>query len=82
MQGYEEHELVVLRADHPEHGLQKGDVGTIVGIYPRGGFVVEFSGADGETLAVVTLAAADIRPRARREVLHVREIDPPRVPVG
>ncbi|MGH8823664.1 MAG: DUF4926 domain-containing protein [Jiangellaceae bacterium] len=39
-----------------------------------GGYEVEFTAADGDTVAVVTLAEGDIRPRRRREILHIREV--------
>jgi hypothetical protein len=71
---YRELDVVVLRRDLPEHGLVADDVGAVVGVYQSGGYEVEFTAADGGTLAVVTLAEADIRPRRRREVLHVREV--------
>ena len=71
---YEEHDLVVLRHDLPEHGLEKDDVGAVVGVYESGGYEVEFTAARGDTVAVVTLAERDIRPMGSREILHVREV--------
>lgn len=71
---YKEHDVVVLRRDLPDCGLVKGDVGAVVGVYSSGGYEVEFTAPEGETVAVVTLADGDIRPRGRREVLHVREV--------
>ncbi|NDL58330.1 DUF4926 domain-containing protein [Phytoactinopolyspora mesophila] len=71
---YKEHEVVVLRRDLPNAGLVKDDVGAVVGVYASGGYEVEFTAADGNTVAIVTLAEDDIRPRRRREILHVREI--------
>jgi hypothetical protein len=71
---YAEHDVVVLTRDLPEKGLLAGDVGAVVGRYAAGGYEVEFTGADGSTIAVVTLAGDDIRPRRRREILHVREV--------
>jgi hypothetical protein len=46
----------------------------VVGRYPTGGYEVEFTAADASTIAVVTLARDDVRPRRRREILHVREV--------
>lgn len=69
---YTEHELVVLTRDLPHEGLITGDVGTVVGSYGNGGYEVEFTTADGHTLAVATLAEADIRLRGKHEILHVR----------
>ncbi len=71
---YQEHEVVVLRRDLPDSELVRGDVGAVVGVYVSGGYEVEFTAADGNTVAVVTLVEEDIRPRRRREILHVREI--------
>ena len=71
---YQEHDVVVLRRDLPDHGLVADDVGAIVGVYSSGGYEVEFTATDGDTVALVTLADEDIRPRRRREILHVREV--------
>ncbi|MGH3682779.1 MAG: DUF4926 domain-containing protein [Natronosporangium sp.] len=71
---YQEHDVVVLRRDLPDHGLVRDDLGAVVGVYGAGGYEVEFTAADGATIAVVTLAEDDIRPRRRREILHVREV--------
>ena len=69
-----EHGVVVLARDLPDCGLVTGDVGAVVGVYGSGGYEVEFTAHEGETLAVVSLAEGDIRPRGRREILHVREV--------
>jgi hypothetical protein len=71
---YAEHDVVVLTRDLPAEGLLAGDVGAVVGRYAAGGYEVEFTAADGSTIAVVTLAGDDIRQRRRREILHVREV--------
>jgi hypothetical protein len=49
-------------------------VTVVVGRYASGGYEVEFAAADGSTIAVVTLADDDIRPRRRREILRVGQI--------
>ena len=72
---YAEHELVVLRRDVEGHGLRAGDIGTVVGNYAEGGLEVEFSAPGGDTVAVLTLSGEDVRPLARREILHVRDMD-------
>jgi len=70
-----EHDCVVLTQDVPEEGLQAGDIGTVVHIHQGGaGYEVEFMTLAGETLAVVTLLPAQIRPIARWDVAHVREL--------
>jgi Domain of unknown function (DUF4926) len=58
----------------PDEGLVDGVLGAVVGVYGAGGYEVEFAGADGTTLAVVTSAPGDIRKRQAREILHVREV--------
>ena len=70
-----EHEVVVLRAGLPTHGLVAGDVGTVVFVH-RGGeaYEVEFATADGRTIAVETLAANRIRRVPDRHVLHARPL--------
>jgi hypothetical protein len=71
---YQEHDVVVLRRDLPSQGLVRDDVGAVVDVYASGGYEVEFTAADGDTYALVTLAEEDIRPRRRGEILHVRDV--------
>src|SRR5205807_7393405 len=53
---FKELEAVALRQDLPEFGLVAGDVGTVVFVHRDGqGYEVEFTDADGRTLAVQTL---------------------------
>lgn len=58
------HELdtVVLERDLPEHDLRRGDLGAIVHRHGPNTFEVKFVRASGKTQAVISLAAADIRP--------------------
>lgn len=73
------HELqsIVLLTDLDEHGLKAGDIGTVVLVHDdRAGFEVEFITLDGETVAVVTLFADQVRPIAEREIAHVRPLEP------
>lgn len=66
---------VVLTPDLPEHGLQKGDIGTIVLVHRQGqGYEVEFITLAGDTVAVVSLAAGQLRTIGRREIAHARAI--------
>jgi hypothetical protein len=68
---------VVLRVDLPQAGLAAGDVGTVVLVHRGGdGFEVEFTALNGETVAVVTLRANEVRPVGRREISHVRDLVP------
>ena len=71
---YKEHDIVALRKDMPEHGLCRDDIGTVVACYESTGVEVEFTEADGDTIAVLTMPVEEIRPLARREILHVRSI--------
>ncbi len=68
---------VVLATDLPAHGLKQGDIGTVVLVHREGrGFEVEFATLDGETLAVVTLPASQVRPIAHSEIAHARTLQP------
>ncbi len=68
-----EPDRVVLRSSSPEHQLVAGNIGTVVFVHRHGaGYEVEFMALDGETVAVVTLLPAQIRPIARREIAHAR----------
>lgn len=67
---------VVLATDVPQHGLRRGDMGTIVHIYPGGGLEVEFFTASGKTRAVVTLRKDDVRTASDHEIVAVRALDP------
>jgi hypothetical protein len=63
---------VVLACGLPEHGLKRGDVGTVVLVHAGAGYEVEFMTLDGETLAVVSLRDEQLRPIGRREIAHAR----------
>ncbi|MBI2919286.1 MAG: DUF4926 domain-containing protein [Chloroflexi bacterium] len=65
---------VVLNADLPKLGLKRGDVGTVVLVHPAGGYEVEFITLGGETLAVVSLSAQQVRPVGRREIAQARAV--------
>jgi hypothetical protein len=49
--------VVALVEDVPEHGLKRGQVGTIVEIWEPGVFEVEFADMDGMTYAQAALHA-------------------------
>jgi hypothetical protein len=56
---------VALLKDLGKHGLRAGAIGTVVETYPTTeGLEVEFFDSDGETIAVVTLDAADVSKAA------------------
>ena len=66
---------VVLSHDRPELGLCAGDIGTVVLVHRGGeGYEVEFITLDGETIAVTTLMADEVRPIGSKEVAHVRSL--------
>jgi hypothetical protein len=66
---------VILTCALPEHELNAGDIGTVVLVH-RGhkGYEVEFTSLDGETIAVVTLMANQVRHAHAGEIAHVREL--------
>jgi hypothetical protein len=71
----EELEDVILTSDLSEHGLKRGDIGTVVLVHQAGkGYEVEFTTLDGETVAIVTLMANQVRSSKPREIAHVREL--------
>lgn len=67
-------DTVVLTEDLPEHGLVRGDLGTVVLMHAGKGYEVEFVTLDGETLAVVSLFPNQVRPVARREIAQARAV--------
>ena len=70
--GFEQLDTVVLSHDLPEHGLRAGDLGAVVEVYGSDGFEVEFVRVSGDTKALVTLSARDVRPVQANDVLAVR----------
>ena len=67
---------VVLRRDIPEHSLVTGDIGAVVHIYADGQhFEVEFVTGEGQTVALLTLTASDIRTMQKSEILHARKVE-------
>ncbi len=70
-----EHERVVLTTPILAQGLEAGDVGTVVHVYKDGeAYEVEFITLDGQTAAVVTLEASQVRPVTSRDITHTREL--------
>lgn len=71
----EELASVVLTTNLPEQGLQAGDIGTVVLVHQEGqGYTVEFMTLSGETVAVITVPAEQIRPIRTNEIAHAREL--------
>ena len=70
----EEHASVVLTEPLPDAGLEAGDIGVVVHVHRnRDAFEVEFMTLDGNTLAIETLTAQQIRAARDRDIPHVRE---------
>ena len=66
---------VVLADRIDDAGLEVGDIGTVVFLYKQNkGYEVEFKTLSGETVAVVTLLALQVRRIRDREIAHVRAI--------
>lgn len=61
MKKFKKLEAVVLERDLPEHGLRKGDVGTVLELYKPDGLEVEFVTTSGTAGALVTLRTSDVR---------------------
>jgi uncharacterized protein DUF4926 len=69
---YQVLETVVLDRDLAEHGLRKGDLGSVVEIYDPDGLEVEFVTASGRTAALLTLNDGDVRPVSDDDLVSVR----------
>ena len=70
-----EHTRIVLKSAVPAEGLEAGDVGTVVHVYRDGrAYEVEFTLLNGDTAAVVTVEASQIRPVQAHEITHAREL--------
>lgn len=66
---------VVLTNDLPTCGLKAGDIGTVLLVHQGGiGYEVEFMTLQGETVAVVSLRASQVRPVGPREIAHARAV--------
>jgi len=53
-------DVVALTEDRPEHGLRRGQVGTVVDVLARSVFEVEFVDNQGHTHAMVALHAKQL----------------------
>jgi hypothetical protein len=70
----QELDTVVLTHDIEEQGLRAGDIGAVVLSHSGGeAFEVEFVTGEGQTVAVLTLQAQEVRPMQAQEILHARE---------
>jgi len=67
---------VILITDISEYSLEQSDIGTVVLVHQDGkGYEVEFVTLDGETVAIISLFAAQVRPISSREIAHMRVIN-------
>jgi hypothetical protein len=70
-----EHDCIVLVKDLPDEGFVAGDIGTVVHIHQdAAGYEVEFMTLTGETVAIVTVKASQVRALTRRDLAHTREL--------
>ena len=68
-----EHDRVVLTEAIITEGLQAGDIGAVVHVYPQHeAYEVEFVTLTGRTATVVTVPAAQVRPVGSSEIPHAR----------
>jgi len=67
-------DTLALAVDLPEYGLRQGDLGTVVLDHHGKGYEVEFVALDGETLAVVSVAAEQVRGISSGEIAHARAV--------
>ena len=65
-------DTVVLNVDLAEHGLHRGDLGSVVLVHGQQGYEVEFMTLDGQTIAVVSLSTDQVRGVGQREIAHAR----------
>ena len=65
---------VALTVDVPEHGLKRGEVGTVVLTHDGKGYEVEFVNLRGHTLAVISLSADQVRPVVETEIPPARSL--------
>lgn len=70
----QELDRAVLLVDLPLQGLTAGDIGTVVMVHAGGqGYTIEFVTLGGNTIAVETLTATQIRDVRPDEIAHARQ---------
>jgi hypothetical protein len=75
MNAIKELDIVALTCDLPAHGLQRGEVGTVVLVHGSGeAFDLEFVGYDGHTVALLTLEKSTVRPLEATDIPHTRTL--------
>lgn len=69
-----EHSSVVLTEPIVKAGLEAGDVGVVIHAHRDGeAYEVEFITLNGNTLAIETLSARQVRAADNRDIPHVRQ---------
>ena len=70
-----EHDCVVLTTNLPSEKLEAGDIGTVVHVHKgAAAYEVEFMTLTGETVAIVTVEASQVRAFHHRDLWHTREL--------
>ena len=70
----QEYDRIILTENLEKYNLLVGDIGIVVDIKQGGkAFAVEFMTADGETVAVVTLPADQVRAAEKNDMPHSRQ---------
>lgn len=73
MEAINELDAVVLTQDLPEYALKTGHIGTVVMAHRDGeAFEVESAILEGQTIGVVTLTRAQVRPIQHTDKAHAR----------
>jgi hypothetical protein len=76
----EEHDVVVLTKDVPEHQLRAGDTAVVVAIHKRPGetahlgYLLEIFAVDGSTIDLVDVRADAVRAPMPGERRHTRPV--------
>ena len=69
-----EHDLVAVKHDRPEHKLKAGDIGTVVSVYQNGkAFLVEFPDLENDPYALIDLAVDDVHKADAAETTKYKE---------
>ncbi|MEP7292930.1 MAG: DUF4926 domain-containing protein [Chloroflexota bacterium] len=72
----QEHDRAVLTVDLPQYHLKAGDMGVVVMMHgAHAGYELELFSADGQTLDVVTVEAAQVRPVTHSDMMHARSLE-------
>ena len=67
--------MAVLLESDPASGLEAGDTGAVVHVYPDGAaYEVEFVTFTGHTAAIVTVEASKLRAVTSSDIVHVRQL--------